>query len=145
MEFIDIKKGAYLSAQQMNDIYNNFLYLKETLENAGFTVGEIVDNSVDASIDPIDIMAKFNAVETNIQKIHNVFKPALGTTERYYKEFTWQAWPLNRKLEVWRWIDWLYNVKNISIFYEALLDINGEPITDINGEQILVLAAKEEK
>lgn len=143
MEFIEIKKGAYLSAQQMNDIYNNFLYLKETLESAGFTVGEIVDNSVSVSIDPINIMSKFNAVETNIQTIHKTVIQIIGKSEKYYKPFTWTAWPLNLKLEVWRWIDWLYNVKNIIISQEALFDINGEQINDINGKPIFVLTAKE--
>ena len=83
MEFIEIKKGAYLSAQQMNDIYNNFLFLKEMFKKNGFDVGEIVDNSVTKDIDPINIMSKFNAVETNIQTIHKTVIQIIGKSENW--------------------------------------------------------------
>ncbi len=139
MAFIDIKKDIYLSVPQMNAIYNNFVYLKETLESAGFTVGELSNNEVDYKIGPMDILQKFQAVENNIQLIHSVLFDIYGTNEKHYKEFTWQPTTGNRKAEVWRWIDWLYEAKSLASKYAVLFDINGEEITDVNDERILVL------
>ena len=143
MEFIDIKKGTYLSVDQMNAIYNNFQYLKEKLENAGVSVGELIDNSVNYNISPSDILQKFNAVESNIQTIHRVLKSLLESDESYYKKFTWKPITIDKKSEIWRWIDWLYNAKNIYIYYDILCDINNDILTDNSGENIMVLTGKE--
>lgn len=144
MEFIDIKKGTHLSVEQMNAIYNNFQYIKNKLEAEGLKVGELVDSSVDYSTSPIDILPKFNAVETNIQILHKVFFNLLGRDEKFYQSFEWTPTTANRKNEVWRWIDWLYNAKNMSLYYEELYDVNNELITDLNNEPILVITAKEQ-
>ena len=143
MEFIDIKKGTHLSVEQMNAIYNNFQYLKEKLETAGFAVGELVDNSVDYSISPADILDKFKAVESNIQTIHATLLDIFEIDEKYYKIFEWTATTGNRKAEVWRWIDWLYEAKKLASKYELLFDVNGEQVFDVNGERILVLQESE--
>lgn len=82
MEFIELKKGAYLSVEQMNAIYNNFQYLKEKLQNAGFSVGYLIDCSVDYNIAPVDILPQFNAVEINIQMLHTVLYDIFGDTEK---------------------------------------------------------------
>lgn len=143
MEFIDIKKGVCLTVNQMNAIYNNFQYLKEKIENAGFSVGELADNSVTHSIAPIDILDKFKNVEQNIQTIHTALFDIFGTDEKFYKEFTWTATTGNRKTEVWRWIDWLNEAKKLACMYELLFDINGDQVFDVNGERILVLQESE--
>lgn len=143
MEFVNIKKGVHLSVEQMNAIYNNFQYLKEKLENAGFTVGELADNSVSYSIAPIDILDKFKNVERNIQTIHTVLVDIFGDDEKFYKEFTWTPTTPNRKVEVWRWIDWLYEAKKRASKYELLFDVNGEQVFDVNNERILVLQESE--
>lgn len=143
MEFIDIKKGTRLSVEQMNAIYNNFQYLKEKLETSGFVVGELIDNSVDYSISPADILEKFNAVESNIQTIHTTLIDVFGADEKFYKEFTWSPTTSNRKAEVWRWIDWLYEAKKRACMYEILFDVNGEQVFDVNDERILVLQESE--
>ena len=143
MEFIDIKKGTHLSVEQMNAIYNNFQYLKEKLETEGFADGEIVDNTVDYSISPADILDKFKAVESNIQTIHATLLDIFEIDEKYYKFFEWTATTGNRKAEVWRWIDWLYEAKKLASKYELLFDVNGEQVFDVNGERILVLQESE--
>lgn len=145
MEFTAIKKGTHLSVDQMNAIYNNFQYIKEKLETAGFAVGTLLDNSVTYTIAPIDILDKFNNVERNIQTIHSVISGLLGHDEKFYKKFTWTPTTPNRKAEVWRWIDWLYNVKNINVFYGALCDIDNKIITDKNNQRIMILSAKEKQ
>lgn len=143
MEFIDIKKGNYLSVEQMNAIYNNFQYLKGKLETAGFEVGELLDSSVTYNIHPVNILQKFNAVESNIQTIQTALLDVFESDEKYYKVFGWTATTPNRKAEVWRWIDWLYEAKKRACIYEVLYDVNGEQVFDINDERILVLQESE--
>ena len=143
MEFINIKKGTHLSAEQMNAIYNNFQYLKEKLETAGFVVGELVDCSVTYNIHPINILQKFNAVESNIQTIHTALLDIFESDENFYKVFEWTATTGNRNAEVWRWIDWLYEAKKHACTYELLYDVNNEQVFDVNEERILVLQESE--
>lgn len=143
MEFIDIKKGTHLSVDQMNAIYNNFQYLKEKLETSRFVVSELIDNSVDYSISPANILQKFNAVESNIQTIHTALLDIFESDEKYYKVFGWTATTGNRKAEVWRWIDWLYEAKKRACMYEILFDANDEQVFDVNDERILVLQESE--
>lgn len=143
MEFVDIKKGTYLSVEQMNAIYKDFQYLKKKLENVGFSVGELIDNSVDYNISPSDILQKFNAVESNIQTIHLALLNIYDTDEKNYKQFIWHATTGNRRNEIYRWIDWLYEAKQLASKYELLFDINGEEVFDVNDEKILVLQESE--
>lgn len=103
MEWITIGLTNYLSAQDMADIYNNFLVLKEILEESGYTVGEIVDCSAKQNIRPDLIQSKFQAVETNIQTIHS----AIDWDDEYFKEYVWPKQPINIVYEINRWIDWL--------------------------------------
>ena len=144
MEFLSISKSTNLSVEQMNDIYNNFQYLKQRLEDEGFTVGELVDSSVTYSISPANILNKFNNVEQNIRTINstliNIYGE-LGDTfyQKFYKEFTWQPTTQDRKTEVWRWVDWLNEAKILANKYELLRDINNEQIFDVNNERILIL------
>ena len=143
MEFVNVKKDIYLSAQQSKDIYNNFLYLKEKLENSGFSVGEILDSSFDETISIENGLRKFNNVEDNIMAIHSVLFDIFKTNEKYYKTKVWKPTTPNREAEVWRWIDWLYEAKRLVAKYEVLTDVNGEQVFDVNGERILVLQESE--
>lgn len=142
MEYINVEKTVNLSVTQINDIYNNFLYLKEKFENLGFKVGEIKDSTVNYDISPADILSKFNMVEDNVRTIHQTIN-AFYDDSVYYKNFVWKPRTQNRKDEVWRWIDWLDMVNGIEFTSEDLVDIHGEPITDENGEQIKVYKLKE--
>lgn len=135
MEYIALQRSNYLSVDQMNAIYNNFLYLKEKIENQGLSVGEIEDNTVSYDISPAVILEKFNLVEQNIQTIHKALRNGYDDSLNY-KEFVWQPYTVDRKSEVVRWFEWFEDMKKIEIISETLTDINGEPITDINGEEI---------
>lgn len=145
MEFVEIEKTANLSVEQMNSIYNNFLFLKEKFENIGANIGDISDNSVTCSILPFDILAKFNAAEQNIQTFHKYLFVNLGRNESYYKEFRWSSRISDRKNEVWRWIDWQKNLYDLQIVKEPLYDINNELIKDVNNEQIYTYVLTEVK
>lgn len=140
MEFITVEKGRYLTAPTMTDIYNNFNYLCELLENNGYPVGviEILDNSADYATSPADILGKMNAVESNIQAIHKI----IDWYDEYFKEFEWEAYTENKKKEVERWINWLNDVY-LTLSGEQpkllpLADIDGDLIKDVNGNQIYV-------
>lgn len=135
MEYIALQRSNYLSVDQMNAIYNNFLYLKEKIESQGLSVGEIEDNTVSYDISPAVILEKFNLVEQNIQTIHKALRNGYDDSLNY-KEFVWQPYNVDRKNEVVRWLEWFEDMKKIEIISETLTDINGEPITDINGEEI---------
>lgn len=143
MEFINVQKDIYLTVDQMNNIYNNFQYLKDSLEQFGLKVGNLVDNSVTYQTSPADFLDKFNNVEKNIQTFHKTLKNLLGKDEKFYKDFVWTAKTINRKSEVWRWIDWMNNVKNIKVFYENLYDAENNVIIDKYGEPIMILSGKE--
>lgn len=86
MEYIALQRSNYLSVDQMNAIYNNFLYLKEKIENQGLSVGEIADNTVSYDISPAVILEKFNFVEQNIQTIHKALRYGYDDS-LYYQEF----------------------------------------------------------
>jgi hypothetical protein len=143
MEFIDIKKSVNLSAEQMNAIDNNFQFLKHKLITSGFPVDELVDNSVNYSIAPINIIDKFQNVEQNIQTIHDTLLFIFGADEKFYKKFTWKTTTPNRKAEIWRWIDWINEAKKLVYMYEVLCDVDEEQVYDSNNEIILVLQERE--
>lgn len=103
MEWITIRLNNFLSSQNMTDIYNNFLILRRVLINKGYVVGDIVDCSVMQNTRPDLIHSKFQAVETNIQTIHN----AIDWEDVYYKEYIWPKKPINIAYEINRWVDWL--------------------------------------
>lgn len=136
MEYLKLKKGPYLSVEQMNVIYNNFLYLKEKLTTEGFRVGTIRDNSVTYDIHPVEIINKFQAVESNIETISDAFGDLF---DENYEPYVWQAMTSDRRLKVWRWFDFLDKAYEYANKYGKLYDINNEPIYDINGEYIFVL------
>lgn len=143
MEYINLQRSNYLTVSQMNAIYNNFLVIKSKFENCGFTVGEMKNNGVSYDISPAEILEKFNFAEQNIQAIHKVLHDNYCDDGKYYKQFEWKPYTVDRKSEVWRWLDWLDFVNLIDIISENLNDVNGDPITDINGEAIKVYVFKE--
>ena len=84
-------------------------------------------------------------MEYNIQTLQNVIDSVFKIDIKNFKKYTWPKRPSNLKKEVWRWIDWLNEVKSYTIVYTALLDINNEIITDVNGEALQVLKAYKEE
>lgn len=141
-DWITLSNENFLTVDKMNAIYNNFLYLHEYLSLFGLEV-DIIDNSVEYDTSIVSLLAKFNAVESNIQAVHTVLNIVFGVTEKNYKIHLWTKYAQNLKLEVWRWINWLNEVNRYQIQIETLYDINGEPITDINNETVEVLEIKE--
>lgn len=141
MEFVTIEKGNYLSAPQMTDIYNDFLYIVQVLSDNGYSADtiSIQDNSVSYDISPADILQKMKNVELNIQALHSIF----DWYDEFYEEFLWNNYTTTRKKQVDRWIDWLNSAYAVISKQkerpQLLIDINGENITDITGNQILVL------
>ncbi len=140
-EWINLTENGYLSVELMNGIYNNFLYIAETLTTAGRSAPEISDNRVTYSIGPADILNKFNLVEQNIDKLHEL----ADYPDIYYgSSFRWSTNIYMRKYlynGVMRWINLLNDAKrhldgDLDTAY--LVDINGNQITDINGNKILV-------
>lgn len=140
-EWINLTENGYLSVDLMNGIYNNFLYISETLTAAGRLAPEILDSQVTYSISLADILSKFNLVEENIDKLHEL---ADYPDIFYGYSFRWSANTDMRKYlykGVMRWINCLNDAKrhlegNFETAY--LVDINGNQITDINGNKILV-------
>lgn len=114
MEFVKITKTNFLTIEQMDDIYNNFMFFKEVFENFFGKTIDIEDNRFNTSDGLIrpSFLGRFNAVENNIQMFHNVFVNfgAAFIDENYYKEFSWQPYTQDRFREVWRWIDWMDEV-----------------------------------
>ena len=136
MEYIKLNKSAFLSADQMNAIYNNFLYLKEKLNNEGFTTYGMRDNSVSYDTHPKDILERFKAVEANIEEI----RTALGVffAGKHEEYFEWQPITTGRRERVWYWIDLITQAHKYANKYTVLFDINNERIYDINGNEIVV-------
>ena len=140
-EWINLTNYGYLSVELMNGIYNNFLYIAEELTAAGCSTPEISDSQVTYSISPADILSKFNLVEQNIDKLHELANyPDIyyGSSFRWSRNTNMQK---NLFKGVMRWIKWLNDAKrhldgNCETAY--LLDINGNQITDVNGNKILV-------
>ena len=138
MEWTELTKGNYLTAEQMTDIYNNFLYLKEKLEQLGYTVENLDDCSATKNINPSLIKGKFQSVEKNMQIIHNTAREWDFVYPGYY---VWEKYNIDLKEKVWRWFDYLnefYEELYVYSSTEALYDKYNIPILDINNEQIKV-------
>ena len=138
-DWINLQKPSFLTVDVMLALNNNFNYLRDYFLSFNLPVPELKDVTVDYSISPLEIQQKFNDVEFNIQLLENVTKNRLYIKNNYFKKFDWPKSPMDIKKEVYRWIDWLNEVKKYTIQYENLKDINGEQITDINGEDLIVL------
>lgn len=130
----ELDKINYLTAEQMNDIYNNFLYIKIVLTALGYSV-EVKDCTVTQNINPKLIQAKFQNVEDNIKAVNNII-----TWQNYHEYYVWEAYNPHMKDQVYSWFDWFDNIKYIIDLMEAgytpLTDINDEIITDIYDEVI---------
>ena len=137
-DWIELVQSDFLTVTQMNDIYNNFLFLNQELAKKGYAVINVKDNSVEYTISPAHILEKMNNVEDNIQEIQKV----VDWYNPYYSVFKWLKNTTNKKEEVDRWINYL------NFTYEALsggisnstylVDINGNYIVDRNRNYILV-------
>lgn len=139
----DLISERYLSADKMNLIYADFTVLKEALEGKGYSVGELQDSSVSYGIYPENILAKMNAVESNIRTI----EAATDWINPYYEEFKWRHNTRDKRVQVDRWINYL-NFAHGAISggtpgEQKLADITGRGITDKNLNRITVL--KEDK
>ena len=141
--WINLIKERYLSVDKMNAIYNDFLFINEALENKGYSIFEINDNSVTYGINPNLILDKMNAVEDNIQLIEST----VDWINPYYSVYKWAHNTFDKKSEVDRWIMYLnfvYEVLSGNIPpLQYLTDINGYYITDIEGNYILVYKGDE--
>lgn len=111
--WIELKKERYLTADNMSALNNNFIYLRDYYLAYGVPVGELCDITVTYNISPADIQQKFNDVERNIQTIQNAISEYLNVENQYFKIHTWNKRPIHLKAEVYRWIDWLNETKNI--------------------------------
>ena len=138
--WINLIKERYLSADKMNAIYNNFIFINEKLAEKGYIISDVNDNSVTYSISPDLILDKMNAVESNIQAIED----SVDWINPYYKLFEWAHNTNEKKTEVDRWIMYLnfvYNVLSGNIkSSQFLIDINDNYIVDKYGNYILVYA-----
>lgn len=140
IEWVELEKTQFLTVEDMNGINNNFSYIKEFLELLNVSVKSLKDVSVTYNISPIDIQQKFNDVETNIQTLQKVLTDILGIDCENYKKFYWHNRPNELQTEVYRWLDWLEEVKTyLNVGESVLTDINDETIIDINDEPIYVL------
>lgn len=139
-EWINLTVNRYLTVAVMNSIYNNFLYISEKMSATGRSVPELSDCSVSYSISQADILGKFNAVEENINKFHEL---ANYSDIYYVSAFKWSIdTNMGKCLQsgVKRWIKWLNDAKkHCDGEYETvyLTDKNGNQIKDKNGNQIL--------
>lgn len=135
----DLISERYLSADKMNLIYADFTALKEALESEGYPVGELQDSSVSYGIYPESILAKMNAVESNIRTI----EAATDWINPYYAEFEWLHGTRDKRVQVDRWINYLNFAHNAiaggTPGEQKLSDITGRGITDKNLNRITVL------
>lgn len=140
MEWIELTKSDFLSVSVMNNIYNNFYWLKEKIESEnGGVVVSVLDSSVSFDIFLDKIMDKMNAVESNMKSINdnaNFINP-------YYSDgFVWEIKTREKKKQVDRWIDCLnywHDVFSGTVQgFQYLVDANGSEIVDKNGNNIVV-------
>ena len=139
--WIAIKKDTFLSAEDLNNIYTDFLEIASKMTELEYEPPEIENCAASYDTLPDEILGYINAVERNIQSIHKVIAGTIiGWTDKHYKKFLWKPVTKNKKAEVFRWIDWLNDVykalSNTTLTWEPLTDINGETVTDSNGEII---------
>ena len=136
--WIKLTKAQYLSVDTMNAIYHNMAEINVVLSNLGLDSVELEDSIVYGNIPPNEILTKMNAVETNIQSLHNALSCIFDGEDKYFSEFLWLPSTQNRKARVDQWIDWLHYQFDIldSLSKEELRDSLGELIIDVNGEQI---------
>ena len=113
--WIELKKGRYLTVDDMTAINNNFQYLRDYFLSFGIDVPTLRSIAVSYNISPADIQQKFNDVEYNIQIIDEITKEHFNIENHYFKIYTWDKNPGNIKEEIYRWIDWLNEMKNITI------------------------------
>lgn len=105
--WVNISLGQYLTVDIMNAIYNNFVYLSEKMAADGIQVPDLENNTVSYEISPADILAKFNAVEHNIDILHTLVE---YSDEYYETAFVWTEdmyLPEYLRNGVSRWINWL--------------------------------------
>ena len=137
--WINLSKKRYFTADDMRGISNNFKYLKEYFESLNIVMEDLKDLTVDISLSPTLILEKFNDVEHNIQIIEAAANRYLGFFNSNFKKFYWEGYEKDFKPEIYRWIDWLEEIKSFNVQFVDLLDINNEIITDKNNETLQVL------
>lgn len=140
-EWVNITVGRYLTVEIMNSIYENFLYISNKMSAAGHAIPTLSDCRVTYAISQADILGKFNSVEENINKFHEL----ANYPDIYYAStFKWNTdTDMGEYLQsgIKRWINWLNDAKkHCDCEFESLYltDKNGKNITDKNGNQILV-------
>ena len=143
--WIELKKKRYLTVEDMAALNNNFNYLRNYYLSFGLPVGELCDITVTYNISPADIQQKFNDVERNIQTIQKITSEYLHIENQYFKKYSWEKYPKQLKAEVYRWIDWLNEMKKYRLKYVDLTDINNEPITNMNGVNLQVFEIYKEE
>lgn len=143
--WIILGKPIFLTVDVMSSLNNNFNYLRDYFLSFNLPVPELKDITVGYDISPIEIRQKFNDVEFNIQALENVARNRLHIKNKYFKKFIWPKAPIDIKKEVYRWIDWLNEIKRYTLEYEELKNVNGVQITDINGDNLYVLKVIKEE
>ncbi len=138
MAWVNIADSDFLSVAMMDDIYTNMAEINTALLRFGLSTIELEDNRVYYSISPLEILDQMNAVERNMQALHDALFYILGGQDKYFSVFIWRNNTKNRKARVEQWLDWLNDAFNSvnHLRVETLLDISGSPIADINGEPI---------
>lgn len=136
--WIELTSEQFLSADKMNAIYNDFIYLKNQLEEKGYNVFEVTDNTVTYIIHPTFILSKMEKVETNIQNLDAV----IDWVNPYYSIYKWAKHSINKKSQVDRWIMYLnfvYDVLSGNVPPSAyLVDKDNNRIVDEYNNYILV-------
>lgn len=138
--WIMIEPKDYLSTYDINNVYNNFLFIRSALISKGYTVGPITKpyttDEYHTNISAIkDII---NTVENDLDIIQNSID---WVNEYYVESYRWVKLTTDKKQKVFRWLQWLNQCYSVIIGItqkpEYLIDINRNQISDINGENIL--------
>lgn len=114
-DWIELKKKRYLTVEDMTALNNNFQYLRDYFLSFEVEVPTLRSVAVSYNISPADIQQKFNDVEYNIQILDEIANEHFNIQNNYFKIYMWDKNPRNIKKEVYRWIDWLNEMKNIII------------------------------
>lgn len=138
--WIMIEPKNYLPTYDINNVYNNFLFIRSALLAKGYSVGSITKpyTTDEYHTNISTIKDTINTVENDI----DIINTAIDWDNEYYIEsYRWIKLTIDKKQKVFRWLQWLnqcYSViTGITPKTYYLLDIGGNQIYDINGENIL--------
>ena len=139
-KWIEIGDLQYLGYTDINDVFNNVMYISNQLRAKGYDarIGMSPDTSKGYATPPDKILGQLNAVEGCLDTLQAAID---WDTDNYGQKFIWRYDTRQKYEQVRRWLDYLQEmyatiVRGVKTTY--LYDKDVKQIFDKDGKPILV-------